>query len=61
MRLRVDKNTSKYFTPFIKFTANEIKDVHQSITPDLSLANLAIQYQELQQCNELPKGNPHTV
>ncbi|CAB4031786.1 E3 SUMO- ligase KIAA1586-like isoform X3 [Paramuricea clavata] len=62
-RLKVDKNTSKSFTPFIKFTANEdeIRDVHQSIAPDLSLANLAIQYQELQQCNEIPKGNPHTV
>ena len=62
-RLQVDRNTSKAFTPFTKFTAteDEIRDVHQSIAPDLSLANLAIQFQELQDCNEIPKGNPHTV
>ena len=62
-RLQVDRKTSKAFTPFTKFTAteDEIRDVHQSIAPDLSLANLAIQFQELQDCNEIPKDNPHTV
>ena len=59
IRLQVDKNVSKSFTPFTKFTANEneIRDIHRSIAPDLSLADLAVEYQELQ----LPKTNPHTV
>ena len=63
IRLQVDKNVSKSFTPFTKFTANEneIRDIHRSIAPDLSLADLAVEFQELQQCNELPKTNPHTV
>ena len=63
VRLQVDKNVSKSFTPFTKFTANEseIRDIHRSFAPDLSLADLAVQFQELQQCNELPKSNPHTV
>ena len=63
IRLQVDKNFSKRFTPFTKFTANEneIRDTHRSIAPDISLADLAVEFQELQQCNELPKTNPHTV
>ena len=63
IRLQFDKNVSKSFTPFTKFTANEnqIRDIHRSIAPDLSLADLAVEFQELQQCNELPKTNPHTV
>ena len=62
-RLQVDKNVSRSFTPFTKFTANEneIKDIDHSIAPDISLADLAVEFQELQQCNELPKSNPHTV
>ena len=45
-RLKVNKNASKAFTSFTKFTANEddIRDIHHSIAPDLSLANLAIQF-----------------
>ena len=63
IRLQVDKNVSKSFTPFTKFTANEneIRDIHRSIAPDLSLADVAVEFKELQQCNELPKTNPHTV
>ena len=62
-RPQVDKNVSKSFTPFTKFTANEneIRDIHHSIVPELSLADLAVEIQELQQCSELPKSNPHTV
>ena len=61
--LQVDRNVSKSFTPFTKFTVNEneIRDIHRSIAPDLSLADLAVEFQELQQCNELQKTNPHTV
>ena len=53
IRLQVDKNVSKSFTPFTKFTPNEnkIRDIHRSIAPDLSLADLAVEFQELQQCN----------
>ena len=60
IRLQVDKNVSKSFTPFTKFTANEneIRNIHHSIAPDLSLADLAVEFEELQQCNELPKTNP---
>jgi len=62
-RLEVDRNTSKYFTRFIKFSATdeEIRDVHRSIAPDLDLASLAIERKELQNCKEIPKDNPYTV
>ena len=62
-RLEIDQSTSKYFTPFTKFTATneEIRDVHKSIAPDLDLANLAIQYKELQNCTGIPKDNPYKV
>ena len=35
-KLKVDRNTSKYFTLFIKFSATdeEIRDVHRFIAPD---------------------------
>ena len=64
-RLQIDKNVnvSKSFTAFTKFAANEneIRDIHHSIAPDLSLADLAVEFQELQQRDELPKSKPHTV
>ena len=62
IRLQVDKKVSKSFTPLTKFTANEneIRDIHRSIAPELSLADLAVEFQELQQCTELPKTSPHT-
>jgi hypothetical protein len=62
-RRQVDKNASKAFSSFTKFTANEddLRDIQRSVAPDLSLANLAIQFQELQDCDEIPKENPHTV
>ena len=49
-RLEVDRNASKAFTPFTKFisTEEEIKSVHQPFAPDLELANLAIEFQDLQ-------------
>ena len=64
-RLQIDKNVnvSKSFTAFTKFAANEneIRDIYHSIAPDLSLADLAVEFQELQQRDALPKSKPHTV
>eukprot|EP00795_Rhopilema_esculentum_P008999 gene8999-16642_t len=59
-RLQVDRNASKSFTPFVKImaTEDEIKEVHRSIAPDLDLANVAIQYQDLQYCAEMQKADP---
>ena len=47
--LLVDKEVSKSFTPFTKFPANEneIRHIHLFIAPDLSLADLAVEFQEL--------------
>ena len=61
--LQVDKNASKAFSPFTKFTTSEeeIRAVHQSIAPDLDLATLAIQYQDLQENVDIPKDNPYIV
>ena len=58
-RLEVDRNASKAFTPFTKFisTEEEIKSVHQPFAPDLELANLAIEFQDLQDCVDIPKDN----
>ena len=62
-RLQVDRNTSKSFTPFGKIAAteDEIKQVHRSIAPDLDLANVAIQYQDLQDCAEIQKADPFNM
>ena len=62
-RLPVDRNASKSFTPFVKITAteDEIKEVHRSIAPDLDLANVAIQYQDLQDCAEIQKTDPFSM
>ena len=61
--LKIDQNASKCFISFTKFSATEkeIRAVHQSIAPDLDLANLAIQYQDLQDSVEIPKDNPYNV
>ena len=62
-RLQVDRNASKSFTPFVKIMAaeDEIKDVRRSIAPDLDLANVAIQYQDLQDCAEMQKADPFSM
>eukprot|EP00795_Rhopilema_esculentum_P010390 gene10390-19087_t len=43
------------------FEENEIKEVHRSIAPDLDLANVAIQYQDLQDCAEMQKADPFSM
>ena len=60
IRLQVDKNVSKSFTPFTKFTANEneIREIHRSIAPDLSLADLAVEFQELQHYSAMSYQKP---
>ena len=40
---------------------DEIKEVHRSIAPDLDLANVAIQYQDLQDCAEMQKADPFSM
>ena len=62
-RLEVGRNPSKSFTPFVKImaTEDEIKEVHRSIAPDLDLANVAIQYQDLQDCAEMQKVDPFSM
>ena len=62
-RLQVDRNASKSFTPIVKITAteNEIKKVHRSIAPNLDLANVAIHYQDLQDCAEIQKADPFSM
>ena len=62
-RLQVDRNASKSFTPFVKITAteDEIKEVRRSIAHDLDLANVAIQYQDLQDCAEIQKADPFSM
>ena len=61
-RFQVDRNPSKSFTPFVKIMATEeIKEVHRSIAPDLDLANVAIQYQDLQDCAEMQKADPFSM
>ena len=42
-------------------TEDEIKEVHRSIAPDLDLANVAIQHQDLQDCAEMQKANPFSM
>ena len=62
-RLDIDQKASAAFTPFTNFSALEedIRDVHKSIAPDLDLANLAIQYQDVQDCATLCKDNPYIL
>ena len=62
-RLQVDRNAFKSFTPFFKImaTEDEIKEVHRSIAPDFDLANVAIQYQDLQDCAEMQKADPFSM
>ena len=62
-RLEVGRNPSKSFTPFVKImaTEDEIKEVHRSIAPDLDLANVAIQYQDLQDYAEMQKADPFSM
>ena len=59
----MDRNASKSFTPFIKLTAteDETREAHLSIAPDLDLANLALQYQDMQCCDEFHSTNPSNV
>ena len=58
----MDRNASKSFTPFVKITATEvIIEVHRSIAPELDLANVAIQYQDLQDCAEIQKADPFSI
>ena len=61
--LTFDQKASAAFTPFTNFSALEedIRDVHKSIAPDLDLANLAIQYQDVQDCATLCKDNPYIL
>ena len=61
--LDIDQKTSKAFTPFINFSAleDDIRDVHKSFAPDLDLANLAIQYQDVQDCATLYKDNSYIL
>eukprot|EP00795_Rhopilema_esculentum_P003754 gene3754-15035_t len=42
-------------------TEDEIKEFHRSIAPDLDLANVALQYQDLQDCAEMPKADPFSM
>ena len=62
-RLQGDRNASKSFTPFVKImaTEDEIKEVHRSIAPDFDLSNVAIQYQDLQDCAEMQKVDPFSM
>ena len=62
-RLDIDQKASKAFSLFTNFSALEedIRDVHKSIAPDLDLANLAIQYQDVQDSATLCKDNPYIL
>ena len=48
-----------HLPPFIKLTAteDEIREVHHSIAPEMDLANLALQYQDMQCCDEFHNTN----
>ena len=50
----MNTNVSKSFTPFIKLTTteDEIREGYRSIAPYLDLADLVLQYQDTQCCDE---------
>ena len=62
-QIQADRNASKSFTPFVKITPteDETKEVHLGIAPDLDLANVASQYQDLQDCAEIQKADPFSM
>ena len=52
-RFEIDKDLADFADPFIKFcaSAEEVRDVHKTFAPDLSLATLSIEYTSLLSMN----------